>query len=269
MSFYFWETRKRLIGKLAEEISDYYFPLQLVNPGVIADEEGITFNYGNYGNSFDGLLQHQFGNFHIFINLDRLKSPNLPRARYTFAHELAHYYIDDHRKALKDGLVPSHPSFNSMFAKNPVEIEADYFASCLLMPSTSFRHQCNKVPLSSSLINSLSGCFNTSVSSVLFRYFELDMFPMVIICSKNGIVEWSRRSKDFKYWRLPEKGSAIPKSTVAGDFFYQNKRYETTEIVFADDWFLDKKLDSSDQFYEKCYYQPGGTIYSVIWAVEK
>ncbi len=268
MSSFFWEARKRTVGLLAEEISNYYFSFQPVDPVIIANEEGISFNYGNYENFFDGLLEHQYGNFHIYINLDRLKYPDLPRTRFTFAHELAHYYIDDHRNALKSGLTPSHPSFNALFSKNPVEIEADHFAASLLMSSASFRHQCVRKPLSAELITELSGYFKTSVSSVLFRYFELNLFPMAIVCSKNGLVDWVRPTKDFKYRKFPLKGDPVPKSTAAGEFYYQNKRYETTEIVYPDDWFWDDEQDTSEQMYEKCFYLPGNTIYSVIWKKE-
>ncbi|MGN7890321.1 ImmA/IrrE family metallo-endopeptidase [Dyadobacter sp. 22481] len=269
MSSFFWEARKRIVGSLAEEISSYYFPLQSVDPALIANDEGITFSYGNYQNSFDGLLQHQYGNFHIYINLDRLQFENAPRTRFTFAHELAHYYIDDHRNALKNGLVPSHPSFNALFSKNPVEIEADYFAACLLMPSKSFQSRCLKKPLCSDLIAELAKYFNTSISSVIFRYFELNMFPMAIVCSKNGRIEWVRPTRDFKYKKFYDKGDAVPNSTAAGEFFFQNRKYETTEIVYPDDWFLDEEMDTSEQLYEKCYYQSNNTVFSLIWKKEK
>lgn len=165
--------KKNEIGELAESISYHYFRSKVVIPETVAIDNQITFSFGNYEDYFDGMIEHRSGRFHVFLNLDRLSEPQSPRARFTFAHELGHYFLDEHRNALKKGLVPSHPSFNSLNPKNLVEREADYFASCFLAPSLSFRQHCNNTPLNPSLINSLANRFQISISACIFRYKEL------------------------------------------------------------------------------------------------
>ena len=54
----------------------------------------------------------------------------------TFVHELGHFLIDEHRNALMLGLSPSHPSFTNFSSDNEVELEADFFASSLLIPKS-------------------------------------------------------------------------------------------------------------------------------------
>ena len=98
------------LAELAEAVADEHCPRDVVYPEVIASASGITVSFGAYGEGFDGILEHRNGRFHIFCNTDRVGPDDSPRARFTLAHELGHYYIDDHRRALASGGVAPHPS---------------------------------------------------------------------------------------------------------------------------------------------------------------
>lgn len=262
--------RRNEILAITEELAKNYYKNEPIDPEIIAYDEKITFCYGKYQDAFDGLLQHKSGKFHIFINLDRLSDPKSPRARFTFAHELGHYFIDAHRNSLKQGLVPQHPSFNILNNKNPIEREADYFASCLLMPSSAVSKFCFKRPLNSQLLADISNEFNTSISSVIFRYFDLNLFPMMLISSKDNIIKWHMKTTDFRYCYIPKYESPVPKTTVSGEYFNQNKIYQTEEIIYAGDWFTDSNKDLDQEIYEKCYYnKKNNSVLSVIWVKEK
>lgn len=263
------EYRKLELQQLAEAISLENHPNDLFLPHTVAINNKISYSFGNYENAFDGLLEHRFGKFHIYLNIARVANSNHPRMRFTFAHELGHYFIDEHRNALKNGKAPSHPSFNSLISKNATESEADYFASCLLMPSSKFKSFCRKKPLSGKLIEDLSSYFQTSTSSVIFRYLELSLFPMMIVMIKAGSIEWKMATSDFKYRYLSSRVNKIPPNTAAGDFFLKGKKYPTEEIVFADDWYSDYYRIKDEQFYEKCYYLLKDRVMSVIWKKEK
>jgi Zn-dependent peptidase ImmA (M78 family) len=261
--------RKEEISELAEAISENYFQNRPVEPEIVASDNGLTFSYGKYKNAFDGLLQHRSGRFHIFINLDRLTSATAPRARFTFGHELGHYFIDEHRNALKKGKTPPHPSFNKLVAKNIAEQEADFFSSCFLMPSKSFKAKCLKNPLDPKLIDNLASFFQTSISSVIFRYLELSMFPMILIFCKDGKVEWNMSTTDFIYKWPTKKGSPVPKTSIAGEYFYQRKKTQDKDIIYPYDWFKDFEMDKNQQLYEKCYYLSKSSVLSMIWVKEK
>lgn len=261
--------RKSEIAELAEAIAMRFYDGGIINPELIADEQGITFSYNNYKDSFDGLLQHYAGSFHIFINLSRLRAPGNPRTRHTFAHELGHYFIDEHRNALKSGKTPSHPSFNSLVPKNPVEREADFFASCLLMPAKLFKKQCFRRPLDPKLLDDLAAYFQTSISSVIFRYFELGLFPMLIVRVNNGLIDWKMPSDDLKYKYLPKKGGPVPPTTAAAEFFSSGKKHADKQVLWAHDWFNDFNIADNEQIFEKCYYLTDSVVMSVIWKKEK
>jgi Zn-dependent peptidase ImmA (M78 family) len=263
------EYREMELQQLAEAVSLEYFPSGKFDPENVARQIGVTWSYGHYAQAFDGLLQHRYGRFHIFLNLDRQRDRNTPRMRYTFCHELAHYFVDEHRNPLKNGHVVSHASFNALEAHNIAEKEADFFASCLLMPSKKFRGFCHRRPISSKLIEDLAKEFGASISAVILRYIYLSLSPVLIVMSKDGKMEWKSATKDFKYWGLPSKYSALPVNTAAYEFFSHGKQYQTEEIVFADDWFTDQYKIKDERFMEKCYYMPNNKVLSLIWKKEK
>lgn len=263
------DYRKEELSDLAESITEYYYGNNLIDLESIAKTNNITFSYGNYKNAFDGLIQHRFGSFHIFINSFRVGTKNEPRSRFTFGHELGHYYIDEHRNVLKKGKVPCHPSFNKILSKNPAEREADFFSSCLLMPSKIFRQLCLRKPLSGKLITDLSNYFKTSLSSTIFRYFELDLFPMFIVLCKDAKIKWYFKSNDFKYKYPPKYESEVSTSSVAGEFYYNQREYSVEEIIYPDDWFSDFKMDKTQQLYEKCFYlKSSNSVLSLVWVKE-
>src|SRR5438132_8395403 len=51
------------------------------------------------------------------------------RLRFSLGHELAHYYIDEHRDALVRG--ECHSSLSGFKSKDPKELQADEFAAAL------------------------------------------------------------------------------------------------------------------------------------------
>lgn len=261
------QDRKEELSDLADAVSNAFCSSTIsVEPHIIAEQSGITYSYGYYANSFDGLLEHRSGKFHIYINLDRLTNRQAPRARFTFAHEIAHYYIDEHRNALLQGLVPVHPSFNHLYSTNPVEREADYFASCLLMPEYAVREFCEQKELSSLLFEAISIRFKTSISSVIFRCFALEIKPMCIVMTIDGKIDWVMRTSTFHYGNAPGRGTRISNSTLVGEYFMEGTTYATEQIVFGNDWFNGFRAKAEQQFFEKCYYQPSSNkVMSVIW----
>ncbi len=108
------QERKNDLAHLAEAVlaeagrQEANLPLDLAT---LVREMGLTLSFGHYGGAFDGLLEHRTGRFHVYCDLDRVERPNSPRARFTLAHELGHYFIDEHRQALSAGVAPSHRSF--------------------------------------------------------------------------------------------------------------------------------------------------------------
>lgn len=178
------------IAELAEEVADTHCPGLRVDPVKIIEANDITLSFGRYANAFDGLLEFEDGRFHIYSNLDRVDEPNAPRARFTLGHELGHFYINEHRNALKKGLAPSHPSFCDYTSEHLVEREADWFASNLLMPKKRFLTEAMRAPRGMAGILFLADTFRTSVTSTAIRYVTEEVEPCALIKWQNGRFKW-------------------------------------------------------------------------------
>jgi Zn-dependent peptidase ImmA (M78 family) len=178
----------------------------------IAAAEGITFSFGHYGDSFDGLLECRNSAFHIYINVDRNKGPHSARARFSFAHELGHYFLDWHRTALGRG-VPSHGSKADFESGNlAAEREADMFAAHLLLPTLQVK-KVARHRIDAAEIVRLAEHFGTSLSATAMRCARLDLAPLIVMrwtatarawCWSSSIFEQRTGNKAFKsIERLP------------------------------------------------------------------
>ncbi len=186
------QSRLREIGELAETIADEHCTSGPVVPESIIENKGITLSRGDYGDAFEGMLEHKGGRFHIYCNTGRLSLPT--RIRFTLGHELGHYFIDDHRRALEAGLEPhsSFPSFNGQASDNPAEQEADHFSSNLLMPESRVRQLLEKAEHGLPAILRLQTSFDTSVTSSAVRYVGVSGADCTII----------RWKPDGSFWKL-------------------------------------------------------------------
>lgn len=261
-------SRLEFLDELAESIAEENCPNNVIQPTRIADSQEISYSFNNYGLYFDGLLEHRYGKFHVYISLnDRLRHQTSTRARFTFAHELGHYYIDEHRNSLRKGKTPSHPSFNNFTSKNPVELEADHFAASLLMPRDRFLKDCRGNIFSYNLIDMLSKKYNTSLSAALIRYVSIPQnHPVCIVCSQGGFIKWHKSSQDFPFRFLKGYDNKISAWTVAGEYFSKKiKRFTDKEDIMAKEWFkIDE--DSNRRLYEKCIYAESiNLVMSIIW----
>jgi Zn-dependent peptidase ImmA (M78 family) len=174
-------ARLNEISALAESVANEYCSNERFNPTPILKDNRITISYGYYDTAFDGMLEHRKQRFHIYCNLDRVGNAKSPRARFTIAHELGHYFIDEHRNALSSGMVPAHGSQSEFESKLPVEREADYFASYLLMPSAEFDQMARRQKVGLAGILAIAKYFNASVTSAAIRYVQTDIVPCVVV----------------------------------------------------------------------------------------
>ncbi len=253
------------LNDLASSIADYYFPNSQIDPIVIAEKNDISYCFGNYSDAFDGLIECEDKDFHIFINLCRLKQAYSERARFTFAHELGHYFIDNHRNSLLKGLSPSHCSNTGFKSKNRAERQADYFGSCLLMPETSFRKYCYKKKFEFRIIDELSKKYGTSKSATSLRFCAIGNHPIMVVYSHRNKIKWYWSSTDFRFKWLKYGKDKLPEDTVAGEYFNLGRKSIKTEPVFAMDWFnISYENQSSLPFKEHCLMN-GEHCLSIIW----
>lgn len=189
--------RREFIADLAEDVwSTFSGERQVFVDGIIKSV-GVGLTYDDYEDAFDGLIEYRSGRFHIFSNTTQGQQPNFPRVRFTLGHELAHYFIDEHRIKLKSG-VPSHPSYTDRPSKNVAEQEADLFASHLLMPTAEFQKALTEVSEGLSGIISLASTFGVSIQSAALRYAAASRSCCAVVMFRDGGKPWWSVSPELK-----------------------------------------------------------------------
>lgn len=169
------------IAELAESIAEDNIYRGKVNLLKIAKKNKIRIIEGNYGDYFLGELVHKANKFYIHLNMDQL-DPKIPgRIRFTIAHEYGHYFTDDHRNKLKQGVSLAHTADYSVFSRNPIEKQANHFASNLLMPYQRSIKKCKSLDPGFDSVLSLRNIFETSIECTAIRYISLDLIPCMFI----------------------------------------------------------------------------------------
>ena len=187
-----------------------------VCPFEIARKEGIELLPGSFSDGFDGRIRYvpEISSFVISFRKDgpgRTKG----RVRFTLAPELGHYFL--HRDYLLSE--QCHSSKSNFTSKEQMEVEADQFASSLLMPMDLFRSRIKFLRSSvadlGDLVKLANNEFQTSITSTVLRYCSSDIEPCGMIVSRKGKVCWCRFSEDMKYLRMGYYGNlTIPIDSV-------------------------------------------------------
>lgn len=242
-------TSKNFIKELAEFIALEYD--EIITPlEKIIENESLSVFYDDYGNAFDGIIIYD-SEFYIHINTKRGNKIDTPRGRFTLAHELGHYFIDNHRNGLQRGLLEPHPSKNNEEKHQKIEREADYFASCLLMPEERFRKDCLKRKFNFTIIEELAEKYQVSLTACAIRFADIGNHPIMIVYCEDNEVKWNWSSNDFPFKKIAKDDKRVPEDTLVGEYFKTRFGKRRTEQLWVGDWFnCYNQEDESKKIYE-------------------
>ena len=212
-------ARLNEIAELAEEVANEYGSNGSVDLHAVMKANNITCSFGHYDDAFDGMLEHEDGMFHIYCNLNRVGTKTSARTKYTLGHELGHFYIDEHRNELAAGRTLSHGSQCDYESRNPIEQEADHFASNLLMPAKWFTQTALGYHVGLQAIIGLAKYFGTSITSTAIRYATLGIKPCVVIKWGDKKFQWrwlSDEARLGRYWKTINSLEQIPHDSPTG-----------------------------------------------------
>lgn len=258
-------SSKSHIKNLAEFIALQFEEKVTPLDRIVIDEDLKVF-YDNYDtNTFDGMTVYEDDNFYIHLNIDSGNKINSERGRFTLAHELGHYFIDAHRIGLKKGLLEPHPSKIARKQFNEIEREADYFASCLLMPESRFQKDVFRKKFNINLIDHLRAEYKVSRTACAFRFAEIGNHPIMIVYAESGIVKWTHYSDDFPF-KFLINDNIVPNDIVMGEYFKNSTAdiFKTEEIWAIDCFKYVKDYDVNRKFYEHCITYKN-SAFSIIW----
>lgn len=252
---------KELAETIALDYQDKITPLDK-----IIDDEELSVFYDGYGkNTFDGMTIYDKGKFYIHINTDLGNKKDSAKGRFTLAHELGHYYIDSHRIGLKKGLLSPHPSRTNQKQFNQIEREADFFASCLLMPEERFSKDVYRKTFNIDLIDFLKEEYQVSRTACAFKYADIGNHDIMIVYAENGKIKWRHCSEYFRYKYLLH-GNKVAPNTVMGEYFKNitDNLFKKEEIWAVDIFDYVNDEDIQKQFFEHCITYNEKAL-SIIW----
>ncbi len=171
--------RRNSIQNLVDGILDFNVlrkpPIELI--GDIMKKRNIVFEERNENDSeFCGIYIELNDMKIIFVNSNMYE----PRKNFTIAHELGHHYLGH---PLTDGaIICDKFALDASNNERPeAEKEADYFASCLLMPKNLIMQKTkdfekeNRNYNNDELVNFLKDFFKVSKEALRYRLVELNI----------------------------------------------------------------------------------------------
>lgn len=164
--------------------------------------------------------------------------------RFTVAHELGHYFLDGHPEEILKSTKMHVSRAGFRQGDSSIELEADHFASGLLMPTRLVKQMLTRGVIGLAGIEQLADRSHCSLTAAAIRAAECSPYPMAIVVSQGADVSYCFMSEGFKELGKPlaflRKGSTLPHSATR-DFNENpdNVRYgkrRTVETTLSD-WF--------------------------------
>lgn len=124
----------------------------------------------------------------------RASIPEPGRKRFAIAHELGHWFLHKHVSQL---FACTSEDLAARYRGSPIEIEANNFASELLMPTALFAARAQQSPPTIRCLVQLAAEFQTSFTATAIRYIDCSDTPCAVVCSREGLVHWWMASRSF------------------------------------------------------------------------
>ena len=187
-----------------------------------------------------------------------------PKKRFVLAHELGHYELHRHSSTL---FIDNNLSAESaLTANNILEIEANTFAKEILMPEPVISQAFNEVP-SIELVSKIANYFQTSLSATALRLVELSPYPLAVISTNAGRIQWRNFTNNF-FSHSPKIGSEIPYQSLTYRYSKYHREQNISDISVARDksWNVSEYTnDFSIQLNEQCVRIAHDTILTLLW----
>ncbi|MEL6945172.1 MAG: ImmA/IrrE family metallo-endopeptidase, partial [Bacteroidota bacterium] len=239
-------SAKKLLEQTGlEEITNYPLDLFVSGLGAILIEEPLF--------KADGRIVHGERNTIIKVNSD---IPYEAKKRFTIAHEIGHLIL--HKN------LPIHNEnentlnwFNNTekkLKKGRQELEANEFATELLMPDWLFYEEAKGKTFCPELIKTLSIRFKTSLTSTIFRYAQLPLHPICIVFISKGVVQYWKKTDSLKVWikninKLPPPSDSVAKEYIDFNYGFLYSGKDKQQEISRSTWFELSEFNTDSLFY--------------------
>lgn len=205
--------------------------------------------------SIEGALIVPIGKYEGSILINENQDPR--RKRFTLAHELGHYTNPCHHPNSEgffecDKKDMYQKSFNAKTNAQLIELEANQFASELLLPSTyADNFVCDKSNLDIEKIIELSDSFNVSRSATFRKVREKCPSPMAVIYSHEKQIKSLDINKPFPFMNV-WVGNELPESSISNKFDGEENTVSQRALINQSVW---TGKNTNRQFVEQVFVQ--------------
>lgn len=165
--------------------------------------------------TFEGMLKRspKGDKWIIGVNEDGASSG---RINFTIAHEFAHYML--HRDLQQDFQCAQNDMHTWDALGKEIEVEADVFASYLLMPADDFRNQIAGHGLSIDLLRHCADRYDVSLTAAALKWREVAPGRTIVLAAKDGYLAWSssneRAFKSGAYLATAKQTIEVPRESI-------------------------------------------------------
>ncbi|MGB7810020.1 MAG: ImmA/IrrE family metallo-endopeptidase [Polyangia bacterium] len=180
--------------------------------------------------------------------------------RWVIAHELGHFLRHpdvDQFKACTDA------NLREWYRTSGNEVEANEFAAELLMPEHLFKPFCDRNRPSMKEVSEIATRFRTSLTATAIRFVTFADEPCAVVHSANGVVEWSRTTRNFPLFI--KRGHKLTTMTYAGDFFAGNPVEDRPQLIDGSGWTDDDRAGHVDLQEHSIMLGGYGTVLTFLW----
>lgn len=166
---------------------------------------------------------------------------------FSIAHEIGHFSLEGHPEhVFRNG--GEHASRAGFTSSDPIEREADYFASCLLMPKVLVKPLINGRDDGLIAVKALANACDTSLVAAALRYAEIGHLPVGVIQCKEGRVEFCAMhmlQAHVGWARSIPKNQKVPEDSATRRLSQDRdaviRSGEDSDCLSASDWFSGAK----------------------------
>jgi len=159
------------------------------------------------------------------------------RIRFTIAHEFGHYLLHRERQSRFDCSNQDMHSWDLDGRK--IEVEADTFASYLLMPLDDFRAQTEGQAFSIDLLRHCADRYGVSVTAAALKWREVAPGRVIVLSVKDGFLDWScsneRAFRSGAYFATRKETIEVPTKSIFNHV--ARSRDGQSGLVSANVWF--------------------------------
>lgn len=191
---------------------------------------------------------------------------NRHRRRFTIGHELGHFLLPWHRQTtfkctaeniadMSGGTKPS--------SVQHMEVEANAFASELLMPAAEFQRRLHGFaePDIAQVVE-LSRLFDTSIEATARRFMNLSDYPVAFVFARNDTIRYWTKGPEFPYMLRVRNGHPLPLGCAArcsGDGVADVEEVDSTT------WLSNERGRPPDSILEQTLYQQDGYKVTLLY----